>query len=108
MKAGHATVAHIRDLRGVLDREKAEIGVLLCMDEPTAPMRKEAANVGFYTSPWGKHARLQILTVEDLLTGKTIDRPPAQTSVTFKKAPKAAEKAAKTRPMPFDQSDDSN
>ena len=52
-------------------------------------MRKEAASAGFYTSPWGKHARLQLVTVEDLLTGKSIDRPPIQTSVTFKRAPKA-------------------
>lgn len=55
-------------------------------------MRKEAANAGFYTSPWGKHPRLQILAVEDLLTGKTINRPPSQTSITFKRAPKAAPK----------------
>ena len=92
VKAGHVNVAHIRDLRGVLDREQAEIGVLLCMEEPTGPMRKEAANGGFYKSPWGQHPRLQILTIEDLLTGKTINRPPAQTSVTFKRAPKATPK----------------
>ena len=67
VKAGHVTVSHLRDLRGVLDREKAEIGVLLCMDEPTAPMRKECASTGFYTSPWGTHARLQ--NRGDLLTG---------------------------------------
>ena len=90
VKAGQVTVSQLRDLRGVLDREKAEIGVLLCMEEPTAPMRKECASAGFYTSPWGKHPRLQILTVEDLLTGESIDRPPAQTSVTYKRAPKAA------------------
>lgn len=101
VKAGHVTVAHLRDLRGVVEREKAEIGVLLCMDEPTSPMRKEAANAGFFTSPWGKHARLQILTIEDLLAGKTIDRPPAQTSVTFKKAPKARQPTGGTRAMPF-------
>ncbi len=77
VKAGHVTVSHLRDLRGVIDREKAEIGVLLCMDEPTAPMRKEAASAGFYKSPWGEHSRLQLLTIDDLLTGKTIDRPPA-------------------------------
>ena len=43
----------------------------------------KAASAGFYLSPWGKHARRQTLTVEDSLTGKTIDRPPAQMSVTF-------------------------
>ena len=108
VKAGHTGVAHLHELRGVIEREKAEIGVLLCMQDPTGPMRKECADAGFYTSPWGKHSRLQVLTIEDLLTGKTIDRPPAQTSVTFKKAPKARAKVPETSPMPFDEPDDSN
>jgi DNA modification methylase len=108
VKAGHVTVSHLRDLLGVMDRQKAEIGVLLCMDEPTAPMRKECASAGFYTSPWGKHARLQVLTVEDLLTGKTIDRPPAQTSVTFKRAPKAQPTVRETSRIPFGESEDSD
>jgi DNA modification methylase len=108
VKAGHVTVSQLRDLRGVLEREKAEIGVLLCMEEPTAPMRKECASAGFYASPWGKHARLQILTVEGLLTSKTIDRPPAQTSVTFKRAPKAQPMVRETSSMPFGEPEDSN
>jgi adenine specific DNA methylase Mod len=108
VKAGHVTVAHLRDLRGVVDREKAEIGVLLCLEEPTMAMRRECASAGFYASPWGKHPRLQILTIEDLLTGKVINRPPAQTSVTFKRAPKAALKVRETAPMPFGEPDDSN
>jgi hypothetical protein len=28
-------------------------------------MRKKAASAAFYASPWGKHARLQLLTIED-------------------------------------------
>lgn len=107
VKAGHVTVSQVRDLRGVLDREKAEIGVLISIEEPTGPMRKEAASAGFYTSPWGKHARLQLLTVEDLLTGKGIDRPPAQTSTTFKKAPKAEGKTAKKPKLDFGSGPDS-
>jgi DNA modification methylase len=89
VKAGHVSVAHLRDLRGVLEREQADIGVLISLEEPTGPMRKEANSAGFYTSPWGKHARLQILTVEQLLAGGGIDRPPIQTSTTFKRAPRA-------------------
>ena len=109
VKAGHVTVSHLRDLRGVLDREKAEIGVLICMEEPTAPMRKECANAGFWKSRWhGQHARLQVLTVEDLLTGKTIDRPPAHANVTFKRAPKAQSEVRETTPMPFGEPEDSN
>ena len=64
-------MAHVRDLRGVIEREKAEIGVLITMQEPTQPMRTEAAGSGFYDSPWAtRHPRLQLLTVEELLGGQ--------------------------------------
>lgn len=80
----------VHELRGVVDREKAQIGVLITMENPTKPMREEAATAGFYQSPWGSHARIQILTVPELLAGKRIDAPPmGQAGQTFKKAPKA-------------------
>lgn len=91
VKAGHSNVAHVRDLRGVLDREKAEIGVLITMQTPTQPMRTETASAGFYEG-WGgkKYPKLQILTVEELLAGKGVDMPPIEhVNATFKKAPKA-------------------
>ena len=88
VKAGNTNVSHVRDLRGVIEREGAEIGVLLTMQEPTKPMRAEATGSGYYTSLWGKHPRLQILTIEQLLGGKQIDYP-HMTCVTFKRAPKA-------------------
>jgi hypothetical protein len=73
-----------------VEREKAAIGVLLTLDEPTRAMRTEAASAGFYKSPWGQHPRLQIVTIADLLGRKRIDMPPVrQTSVTYKRAPKA-------------------
>lgn len=88
VKAGHTGSAHVRDLLGVLNREKAEIGVLISLQEPTQNMRKEAASAGFYKAPWGKdYPRLQLLTIADLLSGKTVDFP--RENVTFKKAPKA-------------------
>ena len=85
VKAGKVTVSHLRDLVGVINREKAQIGVFLSLKPPTAPMRREAASAGFYESPWGKHPRIQLLTIEDLLGGKTADYPQT-TDVTFKKA----------------------
>jgi hypothetical protein len=90
VKAGQTGVAHVRDLRGVVDRENAEIGVLISMQESTQPMRTEAAGAGFYTSPWSgqNHARLQILTIAELLRGKNVDYPRFAGNVTFKKAPK--------------------
>ena len=90
VKSGKVQLAHVRDLRGVVDREQAALGVLLTLQEPTQGMRAEAASAGFYESPWGtKHARLQILTVQELLSGKKIDMPPSRDLRTFKKAPKA-------------------
>lgn len=90
VKAGHVSVPHLRDLRGVLEREKAQIGALLCLEEPTKAMRTEAAGAGFYDSPWGtRHPRVQILTIADLLAGKSLDRPPSRGDATFKKAPRA-------------------
>ena len=81
-------VSQVRDLRGVIEREKAEIGVLLALEEPTRPMISEAASAGFYKSPWGNHPRLQILTIAEILNGKGIDYP-HPSNVTFKRAPKA-------------------
>ncbi len=95
VKAGHTGVAHVRDLKGVLEREKAVIGVLISMQEPTAPMRTEAVTAGFYESEtWGqKYPKVQLLTVAELLAGKKVEMPPIrQVSATFKKAPKATKK----------------
>ncbi len=94
VKSGHVSVSHVRDLRGVVEREKAEIGVFICMQKATKAMRAEAASAGFYKSPWGtRHATMQILTVEELLSGKTVDYPHSEgVNVTFNKAPKAKAK----------------
>ncbi|MEX1258361.1 MAG: DNA methyltransferase [Gemmatimonadota bacterium] len=95
VKAGKTGPAHVRDLRGVVDREGAAIGVLVSFQEPTDPMRKEAASADFYESPWGKHARIQLLTVAELLQGKRIDMPDVRgANVTYKRAPEAARKVA--------------
>ncbi len=91
VKAGRIPSAHIREMRGVIEREKAQIGVLLCMQQPTKPMLTEAASAGFYKSPWGsRHPVLQIFTIKELLSGKQIDYPYSEgVNVTFKKAPRA-------------------
>lgn len=91
VKAGHTGSSHVRDLKGVLEREKAAIGVLVSMQEATAPMKTEAATSGFYESAtWGRrYPKMQLLTVADLLTGKQIDMPPRkQVDATFKAARK--------------------
>jgi hypothetical protein len=37
--------SHVRDLRGVIEREKAQIGALISMESPTKPVLKEAASI---------------------------------------------------------------
>lgn len=63
-------VSMIRDLKGVLEREKAQIGLFVTLTPPTQPMIKEAITAGYYESPLlGSYPRLQILTVDGLLNG---------------------------------------
>lgn len=89
VKSGKIGVKDVRELKAVVDREKAQIGVLISMHPTTRDMRGEAAAAGHYVSPWGKHGKLQLLTIGDLLEGKRIDMPKATgANVTFKKAPK--------------------
>jgi site-specific DNA-methyltransferase (adenine-specific) len=75
VKAGHLVPAFVRDLSGVLTREGADIGVLISFEEPSAGMRAEAADSGFHESPWGRHPRIQLRTIRQLLDGKGIDYP---------------------------------
>jgi hypothetical protein len=93
VKAGGVQVSHVRDLRGVIDRERAQIGVLISFNEPTQPMRQEAASAGFYDSPWGKHPRLQLLTGAELLAGKQIDMPAGGSQMTQVALPPTPEPA---------------
>ena len=95
VKAGHVNVSQMRDLRGVLDREKAAIGVLITLEPPTKPMEKEAAEAGFYQSPHldEKFPRLQVLTIAQLLMGEQVAYP-RWLDATFRQAPKAKGGAA--------------
>ncbi len=45
------------------------MGSFITLAKPTAPMKKEAAGAGVLDTPFGKFARLQILTIEDLFSG---------------------------------------
>ena len=87
VKSGYIGVNHVRDLKGVLACEKAAIGALITLREPTKPMIKEAVSAGFYEPKDfpGRYPRLQILTVAELLEGKKIQFPEHRVE-TFAKA----------------------
>ncbi len=99
VKSGKVSSRDVRDLIGVIDREKAAIGVLITLEPPTRDMITEAAGAGFYHSPgWGKdYPRIQILTIEELLAGQQIEMPPQRT--TFKQAPRVEANSNDQRPL---------
>jgi site-specific DNA-methyltransferase (adenine-specific) len=89
VKAGeNIGVPQIRDLRGVIEREKAAVGVFLTLNEPTKPMITEAAGAGQYIMDgFPPVPRIQIVTIDEAL--KLRDRAvklPARRDDTFKKA----------------------
>jgi hypothetical protein len=102
VKAGGVSVPQVRDLVGVLTREKSEIGVFLCFEEPTKPMLREAAEAGLYKSTDGTtYPRLQILTIQQILDGKQPDYPLHRRDATFKKAPRSRPAAAENLSLPL-------
>ncbi len=88
-------VGDIRDLRGTVERENAAMGVFVTLEQPSGQMRTEAVTAGYYHSPgWDKdHPKIQILTIEALLDGATVEMPPQ--FGTFKQAPKAGRHGGK-------------
>lgn len=91
VKSGHVNAAHIRDLKGTMEREKAEMGLFITLEPPTEPMRREAVSAGFYHSElWNEdYPRVQICTIEELLAGKQPSLP-RWASPGFAQAPKIA------------------
>jgi DNA modification methylase len=114
VKSGRTGVGDVRDLRGVVERENAEIGLLITMKEPTQPMKTEASAAGFYHSgsegvgSWGKHPRIQLLTVTELLEGKRIDMPPLSGNLTFRRAPRVERRRPMARPLFWNVSEPPN
>lgn len=90
VKSGKTGSAHVDQLRGVVEKEGAAIGALITLQEPTKPMRENAASAGMYVSPgWNQpYPRIQLLTVGDILEGKAHLQYPKAAAETFKKAPK--------------------
>jgi site-specific DNA-methyltransferase (adenine-specific) len=93
VKSGHVGVNAVRELETVAKNDA--IGILITLEPPTSPMKVEAVAASYYHSPiYDKdYPKIQILTIEELLHGKTVDMPPqTQTSVTFAKAPRVSKK----------------
>ena len=72
VKSGRVNRGQIATLKGDMEREGAEIGLFVTLSDPTEPMRQEALSAGVYEPeyfPGHHYARVQILTISDLLSG---------------------------------------
>ncbi len=79
----------VRDLNGTVQAQKAEMGILITLTEPTNPMKEAALEAEYYISPtWGtKYPKIQIITIEQLLNGEKLNVPLA--SNMFREAPES-------------------
>jgi site-specific DNA-methyltransferase (adenine-specific) len=75
VKAGQVGPAAVRELRGVVERDKASMGILVTVRQRTQEMIREAAVAGMYKSINGAYPKLQIVTVEDMFADKTLSLP---------------------------------
>ncbi len=96
VKSGHVKAGDIRDLKGTLERENAQIGVFITLEDPSKDMLTEAVTAGSYHSDiWNKDfPKIQILTIEQLLAGVEVKLPPSSSGA-FKQAEKADTDGAK-------------
>ncbi len=104
VKSGRVGRAHIATLRGDMERQEAEMGLLITLEPPTAPMLREAASAGFYEPrhfPGRRFPRVQIRTVEELLAGNApeIPRLGLAGDPTFRRAPRRASAPGPVEPM---------
>jgi len=91
VKGGHVSVSQVRDLKGVVEREKAEIGVFLTLKKPTRQMQAEADTAGSFIDPQfpqQRFSRLQILTAEDIFNKKKVAYPSWWSQGTLKRGPR--------------------
>lgn len=100
VKSGKVKSGDVRDLRGTMQREGAELGLFVTLDPSSSEMRKEAALAGMYLSEgWQReYPRVQIATIGDLLAGVLPAIPYGV--LTFAKAPRVnVEPAEKQVPL---------
>jgi len=102
VKSGGVNSSMIRDLKGTIEREGAEIGLFITLEEPSKPMLVEAATAGVYSSPIDgrDYARVQILTIRDLLEEHKKPMLPLLLMPTYQQAERIpAKKAAEQREL---------
>src|SRR5208282_3420770 len=74
----------VRSLLGTVERDSAQLGLLVCLADPTKKMREEAAAAGIVTTAHGRFPRIQVVTIENLLKGIKAQMPPPLETEAFR------------------------
>jgi adenine specific DNA methylase Mod len=84
-------VLAVRELASVLEDEKAELGVLVTLSDPTPDMISRAVSAGFVTTAHGKFPRIQLAPISEIFANK---KPalPVRAPIDQLKAPRAKKK----------------
>ena len=90
--------AMIGDLKGVMDRQKADLAVFLTLTPPTKPMEAEAASAGQVEVDGVAVPRVQIVTIEEAmrLRDRAV-RLPLRRGDAFRAAPREEDRARQGR-----------
>ena len=99
VKGGGYGPGAVRDLKGVIERENAEMGILLALESPSKKAITEAASAGRYQMPEVErtYPKIQIFTVEDYFNGIRPDLP--DISETLKKAKRIVKEREKQQKL---------
>ena len=97
VKGGKVQRDDIATLKGDIEREKADGGVFITLEEPTRPMKEEAVDAGSYEVRFSqqKFPKIQILTIEELLNNKKPEVP--LVALPYYKEAKASKFETKTK-----------
>ena len=95
VKSGGVQRNQVATLKSDMEREKADLALFVTLKPPTNPMQQEALQAGFYAPeafPDHQFPKVQIITIEDLLSGAQPQYP--RTPVTPQPQPSSERPAA--------------
>ena len=91
VKSGGVQRNQVATLKSDMEREKADLALFVTLKPPTNPMQQEALQAGFYAPeafPDHQFPKVQIITIEDLLSGAQPQYPRYAPTATFQRAPR--------------------
>ncbi len=82
VKGGRVSSPQVRDLKGVVEREQAALGLFISLEPPTREMQREAASGGiFHSDLWERDfPKIQLRTVGEMLSGNGFNLPPVSSA----------------------------